>query len=223
MGNVTAAYMMQTMGLPLGRLYNAVNANDITHRVIGSGDFGKSADMVRTQSEAINIQVPYNFERILFYCAEQDAAYVKAFYEEQPEASRTLHPSVHKVLSETFGSACISDDEMKDALRKTYQDHGYLSDPHTAVALAGVDKLGLRGQPIVLMATASPCKFQETVVDAVGEDVWDIYAATEPALHDIGEERPPLIYRKFGDTLQQTQAHWETLLRDVLRKLENTN
>lgn len=219
---MTAAYMTQRMGLPLGRLYNAVNANDITHRVISSGDFGKSPRMVRTQSEAINIQVPYNFERVLFYSTNENAAYVKTFYEEQPETSRMLDSSVHSVLSKTFGSTSISDDEMKDAMLKTYQEHGYLSDPHTAVALAGVQKLGLHQRPIVLMATASPCKFQETVVDAMGQDVWDTYAATEPALQNILEERAPIIYPKVGETLEETQTHWESLLRDVLRKLEST-
>jgi threonine synthase len=184
-------------------------------------------------SEAINIQVPYNFERILYYITNGDAAYVKSFYEDQPEDTRQLDPTVHLALTETFASVSIDDDEMKAALRRTYEHQRYLCDPHTAVALAGVHKLDLarpqerrrkRRRPLLVMATASPCKFQAAVTAAVGEDAWNAYAAMEPALLDLADpvdEKPPLIYRRVeGVTLAETQAHWQTLLADVLRRLE---
>jgi threonine synthase len=228
MGNVTAAFLTKRMGLPIGKLYMAVNANDITDRVIRTGDFRKSSRMIRTQSEAINIQVPYNFERILYYVTNGDAEYVRSFYEEQPEDARTLAPNVHQALIETFGSVSISDEEMQDALRHTYEKHQYLCDPHTAVALAAVEKLQLLQvvpppvTPLVVMATASPCKFQHAVTAAVGPDAWNAYAASEPALNGNNhEEVPPQIYPKVeGASLEETQAHWQTLLKDVLEKLE---
>jgi threonine synthase len=232
MGNVTAAYMTKLMGLPLGQLYNAVNANDITDRVIQTGDFGKSPIMVRTLSEAINIQVPYNFERILYYITNGDVTYVRSFYEDQPEDARTLTPTVHDALRTTLASVRISDDEMKAALRQVYEttDQQYVCDPHTAVALAGVYKLKLlqqqspqRRRPLVVMATASPCKFQAAVTAAIGSDAWNTYAATEPALLNLLDraEVAPLRYHKVdGGTLEETQAHWQSLLADVLQRLE---
>jgi threonine synthase len=230
MGNVTAAYMTKLMGLPLGQLYNAVNANDITDRVIQTGDFGKSSTMVRTLSEAINIQVPYNFERILYYITNGDATYVRSFYEDQPEDARTLTSTVHDALRATLASVRISDDEMKAALRQVYETthQQYVCDPHTAVALAGVYKLKLLQQnpkrrPLVVMATASPCKFQAAVTAAIGPDAWNTYAATEPALLNLLDrvEVAPLRYHKVdGGTLEETQAHWQSLLADVLHRLE---
>jgi threonine synthase len=234
MGNVTAAYMTKLMGLPLGQLYNAVNANDIMDRVIQTGDFGKSSTMVRTLSEAINIQVPYNFERILYYITNGDATYVRSFYEDQPEDARMLTPTVHDALRATLASVRISDDEMKAALRHVYEttDQQYVCDPHTAVALAGVYKLQLLQQPspqgrrrrsLVVMATASPCKFQAAVTAAIGADAWNTYAASEPALWNLLDrvEVPPLRYHKVdGGTLEETQAHWQSLLADVLQRLE---
>lgn len=232
MGNVTAALMTKRMGLPLGKLYTAVNANDITDRVIRNGDFSKSSCMVRTQSEAINIQVPYNFERILYYTTNGNTDYVRSFYETQSEDTRSLTPSVHEALvgENTFGSVSISDEEMLAALRHTYETYQYLCDPHTAVAMAGISKLDLltthpKNRPLLVMATASPCKFQKAVTTAVGPDAWNAYAALEPALNNDNnrlEEVPPLLYRKVeGASLEETQAHWKSLLKDVLRKLES--
>lgn len=57
MGNIVGGYMGKLIGVPLGYLCSGVNINDITHRVIESGQFHKSDAMLRTLSDAINIQV----------------------------------------------------------------------------------------------------------------------------------------------------------------------
>ena len=57
MGNIAGGYMAKKMGLPIGMLCAGVNANDITHRTFQDGTFHKSKSMIKTLSEAINIQV----------------------------------------------------------------------------------------------------------------------------------------------------------------------
>ncbi len=57
MGNIAGGYMAKKMGIPIGKLCAGVNINDISHRVIDSGKFHKSAKMEKTLSDAINIQV----------------------------------------------------------------------------------------------------------------------------------------------------------------------
>jgi threonine synthase len=57
MGNLAGGYMAKQMGLPLGKLCAVVNVNDITHRAFQNGEFYKSPHMIKTLSEAINIQV----------------------------------------------------------------------------------------------------------------------------------------------------------------------
>ena len=56
-GNIAGGYMAKCMGIPLGTLCAGVNANDITHRVVETGQFYKSDVMLKTLSDAINIQV----------------------------------------------------------------------------------------------------------------------------------------------------------------------
>jgi threonine synthase len=66
LGNATAGLMAKLMGLPVSNILCGTNDNDIFHRAVALGDFSRADCMVRTLSEAINIQVPYNFERMLY-------------------------------------------------------------------------------------------------------------------------------------------------------------
>jgi threonine synthase len=77
LGNATAGLLAKSMGLPVSRFLCAPNINDIFHRAIEKNDFSRHPHMLRTLSEAINIQVPYNFTAAIafstsvlchFYC-----------------------------------------------------------------------------------------------------------------------------------------------------------
>ena len=57
MGNIAGGVIARQMGLPVRKFCAAVNANDITHRVMQTGQFYKSEAMIKTLSGAINIQV----------------------------------------------------------------------------------------------------------------------------------------------------------------------
>jgi threonine synthase len=57
MGNIAGGYMAKNMGVPLGMLCAGTNVNDITYRVMKTGEFRKSEAMQKTLSDAINIQV----------------------------------------------------------------------------------------------------------------------------------------------------------------------
>jgi threonine synthase len=77
MGNIVGGYMGKLIGVPLGYLCSGVNINDITHRVIQSGQFHKSDAMLGTLSDAINIQVVRIYFRIhlsglYHFCLDDD-------------------------------------------------------------------------------------------------------------------------------------------------------
>ena len=67
MGNIAAGHLAKICGLPIARFVGSVNINDITHRVFSKGEFHIEEEMFKNLSEAINIQAPYNFERILYW------------------------------------------------------------------------------------------------------------------------------------------------------------
>lgn len=229
MGNVTGAMMAKKMGLPFRKLCTGVNINDIVHRTIQNGKFYKSANMEKTMSEAINVQVPYNFERILYYLTNNgDHQLVKSWMEQMEDTQKLdIESSILTKLQATFSSARVSDQEMCDTMVYLKEKFDYTVDPHTAVAVNAATKLGYRIDdgtneiPFAVLSTASPCKFEEVVTSALGKLVWEDYKKNhypKKALEiEIKVEQPPTIYQwKDGLSLEEVQKQWEQQARDLI-------
>jgi len=67
MGNIAAGTLSRLCGLPISRFVGGVNINDIVHRGVANGKYYRVFEMKKCLSEAINIQAPYNFERLLYW------------------------------------------------------------------------------------------------------------------------------------------------------------
>lgn len=229
MGNIAAAYMIKKCGLPIGKLCAGVNINDITDRVIQSGKFHKSKRMEKTLSEAINIQVPYNFERLLYYLSDQNHSIVNTWMKKMEDTSKLdLDDIWIKRLQNDFSSAKITDEEMCESIVKAKDVYNYFIDPHTAVALSAAEKLGyhLKGgsnskHPFAILCTASPCKFEESVTIALGKEGWNRYKESEfpkRATDIIAKtEINPIEYLlPDGMTIEEVQPLWEKQARDLM-------
>ena len=153
-----------------------MNANDITHRTITRGEFHRSEHMAKTLSDAINIQVPYNMERVLYYLTGQDTALIRTWMAEMDATGRlTLPANWLQKMQEVFASARVDDEAMCACIRKSAEEYSYLPCPHSAVALAAHFATCETAVPRVVFATASPCKFEHSVATALGSDAWKRY------------------------------------------------
>lgn len=138
LGNASAALMAKMMGLPVSNILCGTNANDIFHRAISGGDFSRHPNMVRTLSEAINIQVPYNFERILYLVTSQDTERICASMAQlqlhnkidlaSPSSFPTSPPStasasLSMLLQKTFVTTAVDDSDMLDEMKSTWEHH----------------------------------------------------------------------------------------------------
>ena len=224
LGNTAAAFMARQMGLPIGRLIAGVNENDITYRTIRTGEFHRSEKMLKTLSDAINIQVPYNMERIFYYLTNEDSSLVKAWMSEMEATGRlTLSQAWLDKMQEVFDSARIDDESMCAAMRRSLGDYGYLPCPHSAVALGAHFATCERQEVRVVFATASPCKFQESVTVALGEETWREYfgsaecPAVARALLEMTEK--PVEQWSAKETLEESQKVWEEELRRMLEEM----
>jgi threonine synthase len=232
MGNIAGGYMAKKMGIPLGRINAAVNENDIMFRVVQTGAYHKSPAMIKTLSDAINIQIPYNFERLLFYLTDGNQELVKGWMAQVDSTSKMdLSAEWHERLQQEFGCERVTDDEMCATTRKVHKTYNYLVDPHTAVALCAAEKLGYQldvertnTNPAAILATASPCKFQESVTVAIGQDAWAEYM--ENGFPESGKvvfertERPPTIYKATaGSSLEADQMVWEKMALGIIDEL----
>jgi len=226
LGNLAAGFMARQMGLPLRRLVAGTNSNDITHRTISAGEFHRSERMEKTLSDAINIQVPYNMERVLYYLTGEDSSLVASWMAQMEQSGRlTLSAPWLAKLQEVFGSARVDDAPMCETVRRCLDQHGYLVDPHTAVALAAAWRTyghtpAASAVPVAVLATASPCKFEASITEAIGPARWATYAAGAdfPAAARAllaAEERPFGRLRSQGP-LAASQAAWEAEVRRLL-------
>lgn len=148
-GNICAGIMAWKGGLPVDHFIAACNANDTVPRFMQTGEY-RPATAVPTISNAMDVGDPSNFGRIL-------------------EIFGYSFPSVMEMIS----SVSISDAETEAVMARVYKGHGYLLDPHGAVAYAALERYLKEhpGKKGIILETAHPVKFPESVEKLTGEPI----------------------------------------------------
>ncbi len=142
LGNLTAGLLAHRMGLPAAGFLAAANENHVFPDYLSTGRF-EPRPSVRTHANAMDVGDPSNLERI-----------------------RGLHgDDVERIRRNVRGAWC-TDAETLECIAEVWNRTGTLLDPHTAVAYHAARKL--RVQPAVVLATAHPAKFPDTVLAATG-------------------------------------------------------
>jgi threonine synthase len=138
-GNLTAGLMAWKMGAPIHQFIAATTVNDAVPRYLASGRYEPRAS-IPTLANAMDVGHPSNFERMRW------------LFDGNLDAMRAaVVPSVHR------------DDEVRTTIRQVFENWGYVCDPHTAIAYAGLDAAGDADVPLAFLATAHPAKFKEIV------------------------------------------------------------
>ncbi len=166
-GNLCAGFIARSMGLPVKQFICATNANGTLHRLFGSGILSKQ-QLKQTVSSAIDIVVPYNFWRFLYFNCNQNPDSVKTYMAQFEEEGKIQFPAdLWNRLRHGFVSYSISDGETLKTIEAIYRgDDRYLLDPHGAVALAAAQSWRQETsstEKIVCLATAHPAKFPQVI------------------------------------------------------------
>ncbi|MEN8210957.1 MAG: threonine synthase [Thermodesulfobacteriota bacterium] len=164
-GNLFAGFLAREMGLPVKTFICANNQNASIHRVLETKRFSRKS-LKQSVSNAIDIALPYNYWRFLYFISGMNSESLKTWMDEyQTQGYAAFDDSMMGKIRKGFMSAAVSDDETLSAIAQTYKTcDGYLLDPHGAVAVAAVNKLrsGLEpGTKIVTLLTAHPAKFPD--------------------------------------------------------------
>ena len=164
-GNILAAYYAKRMGAPLGRLLCASNANRVLADFLASGAYDISARrLVKTPSPSMDILISSNLERLLHdLCG--DPALLRRWMAELRESGRfTVDAATRAKLTAEFTGAWVDNDTCLRTIGRVQREHGYLLDPHTAVAWQVAEELGGDGAPVLIVSTAHWSKFAADVV-----------------------------------------------------------
>ena len=166
-GDIFAGYVASRMGLPIDKLVLATNENDILARYFDTGVY-RLGDVSPTLSPSMDIQVASNFERYLYYLADENAETLREWMEAFWQTG-ALTPNVADYACFAAGRG---DTAMTLATIKTYwEQHRYLLDPHTAVGVAVAENFLDADAPMICLATAHPAKFGDAIVQATGQDL----------------------------------------------------
>jgi len=164
-GNLFGGYLARSMGLPVKQFICANNTNQALHTILSTGVFAKK-DLVQTMSSAIDIVVPYNFWRYLYFTTGCDSEKIKHWMDEfQKSGTVQFDSETHASIQYGFTSTSISDAQTTATIKNTFEENaGYLLDPHTAVAVAAANALKdslPENIKIICLATAHPAKFPD--------------------------------------------------------------
>ncbi len=168
-GNIFAAYIAKKMGLPLCKLICASNRNNVLTDFLNSGVYDKCRAFYTTTSPSMDILISSNLERLLYLVAgsERTAAYMQELKE---NGKYQISAEELAAIRETFVGYYADEDASAAAIRRAYNEHGYLCDTHTAVGYHAAcehlkDEANCRR--VLLASTASPFKFAGSVYTAL--------------------------------------------------------
>lgn len=196
-GNILAAYYAKNMGVPIDKLICASNENNVLTEFLQTGAYNKNRKFYCTSSPSMDILISSNLERLLYHLSGGDDQKIRRYMQAlADEGKYAVSDDMFNSISRLFAAGYCDDAATRQTIRKTYTEHNYLIDTHTAVAVHVyedyIQKTG-DNQPTVIAATANPYKFSANVLAALDENVqakdeFDMVAA----LHSIsGEPVPP--------------------------------
>ena len=175
-GDILAGYFAKLIGLPVGKLVCASNANDVLTEFLSTGVYDKRRPFHKTTSPSMDILVSSNLERMLYLLSDGDDAYVAGLMRQLRDEGRyQVTDKMLARLHEIFSCACCDDAQAAEVMGRVWREHGYVCDPHTAVAWHAADAFMEQadGAPVVVLSTASPYKFPAAVLSALGEEPGD--------------------------------------------------
>ena len=146
-GNITAGLFAKRMRLPVKRFIAANNRNDIFYQYLKTGQYAPKPS-VQTIANAMDVGDPSNFARIL-----------------------DLYEGSHDAIASEISGETYTDDQIRETVQLTYDETGYLLDPHGACGYRALSENLQPGEVGVFLETAHPAKFLHTVEDIIGTDI----------------------------------------------------
>ena len=183
-GDILAGWLAKKMGLPVGQLVCASNANNVLTDFIRTGTYDRRRPLHKTTSPSMDILVSSNLERLLYFLSGCDTELVAQLMEKlNKEGIYTVPEDMKKAINEEFWASYCDDARTGQTIAKVFKENGYLCDTHTATGWAvAEDYVNQTGdnRPMVVLSTASPYKFPAAVLSALEDtDLTDEFAQME--------------------------------------------
>eukprot|EP01135_Chromosphaera_perkinsii_P006046 Nk52_evm6s385 gene=Nk52_evmTU6s385 len=224
-GNLSGGIIAQQMGLPATFVISS-NTNDIIVRCIQSGVYSVAPEILPCMSSAIDIQLPYNWERVCYWLSGGNAPLINKAFSEFADTGKTGLPAdLQKTIKSTFKARAVSEEETKEVIRECFEKDSHLICPHTAVAVKALRVIHPDAYEdvnsssiLVALATASPSKFLESVQSCFAESNEKI--SLEPRFNElVVKKQKGLVVGPRGEF--KKGADWDQMLKDVIKGIHS--
>lgn len=172
-GNILAAWYAMDMGLPVNRLICASNENNVLTDFIINGVYDRRRQFFKTLSPSMDILISSNLERLLYELSGRNSNFVRTWMNDLSEKGEySVDEATKELIQQVFWGGYSNDEETITCIQSIYDDCGYVMDTHTAVAMDVYDKYVIYTgdlTPTVIVSTASPFKFNNSVSKALLE------------------------------------------------------
>lgn len=172
-GNILSCYYARKMGVPVGKLICASNRNDVLTDFIRTGVYDRNRPFHTTMSPSMDILISSNLERLLFDLSEWNDTLIREYMAQLGRTGRyAVSHEIRERLQMLFYGGYCSEEDTAATIARLYRKHGYLIDTHTAVAAKVLEDYRRESRdetPSIFVSTASPYKFCDSVLSAIGE------------------------------------------------------
>ncbi|MFN6961696.1 MAG: threonine synthase, partial [Rhodocyclaceae bacterium] len=174
-GNICAGHIARMMGLPIARLVLATNENDVLDEFFRTGCYRPrgAADTFVTSSPSMDISKASNFERFVFDLVGRDPVVVRDLWNQVETGvgfDLSTTPFMARLPEFRFVSGKSVHADRLATIRSIWENYRVMIDPHTADAV----KVGREhlegGVPMIVLETAQPVKFADTIQEALGRE-----------------------------------------------------
>jgi len=183
-GNICAGHIARMMGLPINHLIVATNENDVLDEFFNTGNYAprSSQDTFQTSSPSMDISKASNFERFIFDLIGRDSSALNDHWKKVDEGKtfKLKEEDFQKIKDYGFVSSSSKHINRVNFIRSIYNDFGVIIDTHTADGIKAAMDHSTSINPMIVLETALPVKFEKSVFEAIG-----VYPKRPDSLKDL--------------------------------------
>lgn len=224
-GNCLAGWFAKNMGLPVNKFIAASNKNNILTDFFTTGQYDANREFYKTNAPAMDILVSSNLERLVWYMCGKDGNKVRTYMEELKSNG------IYKVDDETFAkikaqfaAGYLTEQQVMQTIKECYEKTGYVLDTHTACGYGVLKQYQEATKDMtrtVVLSTASPYKFPESVYKALFNEDLDVYDAIEKLHEKTGVAiAKPLVGIKDKEVLHNTHIDKTEIIDFIKSEIE---
>ena len=223
-GNCLAGVIAKKMGLPIQKFIVASNKNNILTDFFRTGKYDARREFYKTNAPAMDILVSSNLERLVYMVCE-DSQKVNSYMEQlNQNGVYEISLDLLEKMQSLFKAGWLDEQGVLNTIQTCFEETGYLLDTHTAIGY-GVYKeyqKAFRDQTkTIILATASPYKFADSVYHALTNQDLSEYEAIEAVYQKTGVEIPkPLVALDQREVLHQKVIDKSQIIHEISQKIK---